>query len=157
MAEIWRVRADTGGTFTDAWARSPDGRELRCKVLSDGSLVFRIHDRADGGWLDIGEPLNVDAETLIGFSAADASRVLAVREGGRWLQLDSPPSEDRLILRTGEEAPVLAARLLTATPLGNRLPQMDFRVATTRGTNALLEGNGSPAVLFVTRVFADLI
>lgn len=80
-----------------------------------------------------------------------------MREGGRWLRLSSAPAGDRLILRTGEEAPVLAARLLTATNPGRKLPPMDFRVATTRGTNALLEGKGAPTVLFVTRGFTDLL
>ena len=29
----WRISADTGGTFTDAYAIDPQGRSSRCKVL----------------------------------------------------------------------------------------------------------------------------
>ncbi len=156
MPEIWKVRADTGGTFTDAWARSPAGDERRCKVLSDGSLVFRIRRRGDDRWLDLGEPPPFDAAALIGFEAEGAGEVTAVRDGGRWLETSEPLAGDRLVLRTGEEPPVVAARLLTGTPAGRVLPPMDFRVATTRGTNALLEGKGAPTVLFITRGFGDL-
>ena len=37
--------------------------------------------------------------------------------------------------------------------MGEDFPEMDFRVATTRGTNALLEGKGTEPVLFVTQGF----
>jgi 5-oxoprolinase (ATP-hydrolysing) len=56
-----------------------------------------------------------------------------------------------------EEAPVLAARLLTGTPPGDAFPPLAMRLATTRGTNALLEHRGEPPVLFITRGFADLL
>ncbi|HEX5760711.1 MAG TPA: hydantoinase/oxoprolinase family protein [Thermoanaerobaculia bacterium] len=60
-------------------------------------------------------------------------------------------------LLSPEEAPVLAARLLTGTPLGRPLPPVAMRLATTRGTNALLERKGAKTALFVTRGFADLL
>lgn len=154
---LWKIRTDTGGTFTDAWALSPAGGERRCKVLSDGSLVFRIHGRDGTGWVDLGEAPPFDGDVLVGFHAERAGPVVASRDGGRWLKFAGVPAGDRLVLRTGEEAPVVAARLLTGTPPGAPLPPIDFRVATTRGTNALLEGKGAPTVLFVTRGFEDLL
>src|SRR5690606_13497218 len=60
-------------------------------------------------------------------------------------------------LRCGDEAPVVAARLLTGTPAGGVLPPMDFRVATTRGTNALLERKGARLAFFTTSGFGDLL
>jgi 5-oxoprolinase (ATP-hydrolysing) len=60
-------------------------------------------------------------------------------------------------LQAAEEAPVLAARLVTATPPGQPLPPLAMRLATTRGTNALLERKGAPVALFLTRGFADLL
>ncbi len=56
-----------------------------------------------------------------------------------------------------ENAPILAARIATGTALGEPLPACDLRLATTRGTNALLERAGSRTVLFVTEGFADLL
>ncbi len=58
---------------------------------------------------------------------------------------------------TGEAAPVLGARLLTRTPPHAHFPQMRFRLATTRATNALLERKGSRTALFITEGFGDLM
>lgn len=49
------------------------------------------------------------------------------------------------------------ARLVTATPAGSRLPPIRLRLATTRGTNALLERRGAATALFITRGFGDLL
>lgn len=157
MAQTWKVRADTGGTFTDAWALTPDREERRCKVLSDGSLVFRVSPPGEDGWLDLGRSVSFQDGVLTGFLAGTSGTVTADRDHGRLIKLSSPLEGERLILRTGEEAPVIAARLLTGTPLGRKLPPMDFRVATTRGTNALLERKGARTALFITRGFEDLL
>src|SRR3712207_8619812 len=37
------------------------------------------------------------------------------------------------------------------------LPEIAMRLATTRGTNALLERKGAATALFITRGFADLL
>jgi 5-oxoprolinase (ATP-hydrolysing) len=81
---------------------------------------------------------------------------------GATLRLDRPLPDGDLTgaaveLRAAEEAPVLAARLVTGTPPGRPLPPLAMRLATTRGTNALLERKGAPVALFVTRGFADLL
>lgn len=58
-------------------------------------------------------------------------------------------------LSAGEEAPILAARLITRTPLDRPLPPLDMRLGTTRGTNALLERAGGPIAFFISEGFAD--
>jgi 5-oxoprolinase (ATP-hydrolysing) len=76
------------------------------------------------------------------------------------LRLDTPVAAsagDPFELLSDEEAPVLAARLLTGTPSDSPLPPVELRLATTRGTNALLERKGAPVALFVTRGFGDLL
>ncbi|NCF88764.1 MAG: hypothetical protein GWQ08_25130 [Verrucomicrobiaceae bacterium] len=40
MLAIWRLFADTGGTFTDCLGIDPEGTEHRAKVLSSGRLVY---------------------------------------------------------------------------------------------------------------------
>ena len=82
-----------------------------------------------------------------------------LKKGGT-LELAAPPElaeGDPFELRFDEEAPVLAARLVTGTAAGHALPPLAFRLATTRGTNALLERRGAPTVFFVTRGFGDLL
>src|SRR5690606_16554045 len=46
---------------------------------------------------------------------------------------------------------------LTGTPLDRAFPPLDFRLATTRGTNALLERKGAKLAFFVTQGFGDLL
>ena len=55
------------------------------------------------------------------------------------------------------DAAVVAARLLTGTAPGADFPRADLRVATTRGTNALLEGKGTPVDLYTSKGFESLL
>jgi hypothetical protein len=47
--------------------------------------------------------------------------------------------------------------LITQTPAGSPLPPIAMRLATTRGTNALLERKGARTALFITQGFGDLL
>ncbi|MGJ8633294.1 MAG: hydantoinase B/oxoprolinase family protein [Luteolibacter sp.] len=156
-SERWRVRVDTGGTFTDAWGMSPEGREVRCKVLSDGSWMGKVVSVSDDGWLEMDGVERFDVSGVVGLDGGELGVIKEVR--GRFVRFSGKAVEGSgtVVLRSGEEAPVLAARLLTGTGFPQKLPAMDFRVATTRGTNALLEGKGARLLLLVTRGFADLL
>ncbi|MCW1923436.1 hydantoinase B/oxoprolinase family protein [Luteolibacter arcticus] len=155
----WRIRVDTGGTFTDAWALGPDGAERRAKILSDGTLRCRLVSQEDGWWITDSE-LSLSDGTLAGWAGRDVI-VLDSRDGARCLKLGGTTTDlvagGILELSCGDEAPVAAARLLTGTPARKPLPPVDFRVATTRGTNALLERKGAPVLFVVTRGFGDLL
>ena len=155
----WRIRVDTGGTFTDAWAIGPDGVERRAKILSDGTLRCRLVAREGEGWLTDSE-LEAPDGSLAGWSCG-AGNVTASRDGARWLRFDDEARGiapgDIIELSCGDEAPVAVARLLTGTPAGQPLPPVDFRVATTRGTNALLERKGATLAFFTTAGFGDLL
>jgi 5-oxoprolinase (ATP-hydrolysing) len=182
----WRLAIDTGGTFTDCLAVDPEGRLRRAKVLSTAALRTRIASRPGEAAVRLsplggaGIPLPAEffagcALRLLGPDAAGPAegmewRVLASgaetmaanRGAGAILLLDRPLPPGELIgaaveLRAAEEAPVLAARLVTGTPPGQPLPPLAMRLATTRGTNALLERKGAPVALFITRGFADLL
>lgn len=156
MSESWLVRADTGGTFTDAWARSPQGEERRCKVLSSGVLRGRVGVFLEGGWFVLNEMSAFPDGFLCGWKLG-AGTVIEHQAGKVRLSGETVQEGEVFELATGEEAPVVAARVLTQTPLGTPFPEMDFRVATTRGTNALLEGKGREPVLFVTAGFEGLL
>lgn len=161
---IWRVAADTGGTFTDCHALGPDGRESRCKVLSTGHLRAVWH--ADGSTSPrlAGLPL-LPPGFLKGFSIASVDdegqhRVLAFEAGSGVVEVQPPPawpSGTLVELTTGEEAPVLGARILTGTAPGQDFPPLRLRIATTRATNALLERKGGRVALFITQGFGDLL
>lgn len=69
-------------------------------------------------------------------------------------RVDSPM---RFEIKFDEEAPILATRIVARIGADQPLPPMEMRLATTRGTNALLERRGAPTILFVTRGFRDLL
>lgn len=156
---FWQISVDTGGTFTDCFGRDPKGSEYRCKVLSTGCLRGRVEQVGPGRVRVKGVTQMVD-----GFYSGWSLRKLGGRE---WGVTDS--SEDCFLcegelevgdlveLYTGEEAPVVGARLMTGTRMGKSFPDLRMRLATTRATNALLEGKGSETVLFVTCGFADIL
>lgn len=164
----WRICVDTGGTFTDCIAFAPDGTERRVKVLSSSSLRGSVAQRIDARTLRIAQkwaapddfprgcrvrPLG-DAGPGTAVAGFDSkASVLRLADNAAPLLVAGAAFE----ILCGEEAPVLAARLATGTPMGAPLPPIELRLATTRGTNALLEGKGHPPALFVTRGFADLL
>ncbi len=156
----WRIAADTGGTFTDCHALDPQGRESRCKVLSTGHLRA-VWDRKPSFPTRLSGLPPLPAGFLVGFqikAVGDASHRIITGENP--LTLDAPVSWQPgtlLELTTGEEAPVLGARILTNTPPGHDFPPLSLRIATTRATNALLERKGGRIVLFITRGFGDLL
>lgn len=162
MSELWQIRADTGGTFTDCFARRPDGSTSRCKVLSTGCLRARLQQRS-GRDLHLQGLPTVEPGFFTGWQlrrAGEAAGVEVADSVGQHLTLESVPDwPDGALLEllTGEEAPVIGTRLLTGTRLHESLPPLRMRLATTRATNALLEGKGSATALFVTRGFADLL
>ncbi len=164
----WRVWVDTGGTFTDCVAREPGGVLRRAKVLSSSALRGVV-DGLDGpATVRVREEWGAPADLIRGsrFALTGADRpgvaVRAYDPSRRRIELAAPyplpldPGQGFEVV-SPEEAPVLAARLATGTPAGAPLPPLSMRLATTRGTNALLERRGVPVALFVTRGFRDLL
>ncbi len=160
----WCIAADTGGTFTDCHALDPQGRESRCKVLSTGHLRAVVASRTNIHVRLSGLP-PLPADFLRGFHINDVGStevrtITAFNNDTCEITLDAPPSWQPgtlLELTTGEEAPVLGARILTNTPPGREFPPLNLRIATTRATNALLEHKGGRIALYITRGFGDLL
>jgi len=133
-------------------------------VLSTSALRGRIAERLGPAALRIETAWNVPDGFFRGYTlgllgGSDPTLRKITRHTGTVLELDGPMEESGTAfeLRSPEEAPILAARLVTGTPLGDPLPEIAMRLATTRGTNALLERKGAPTALFITRGFADLL
>lgn len=130
-------------------------------MLSTSALRGRVAERLGPATLRIEAGWSVPDRFLTGFAfrllGGDERKVIL--QTGTLLELDGPVEEEGTAfeLRSPEEAPILAARLVTGTPLGDPLPEIAMRLATTRGTNALLERKGAPTALFITRGFADLL
>lgn len=150
-------------------ARDPAGELRRVKVLSSGAVRGRVRRAVSDRELELELPWTLPEGFLDGWAVRLLSRPeQQTIERHRSEHLSDRPtvalsgalpavagSDVELI--SPEESAVLAARLVTGTPAGRALPPIDLRLATTRGTNALLERRGADVALFVTRGFADLL
>ena len=160
----WLVAIDTGGTFTDAVARSPEGRLSQVKVLSNGSIRARLVENHEehGCRLDF-HGQSIPNGLLRGFTvrAMNEDRTLRVRDAsGDVVRLDSnlkASPGDVIELKAPFDAPRLALHLLLGTLPDEPFPELELRVATTRGTNALLEGKGDEFALILNTGMKDLL
>ncbi|MEO0416442.1 MAG: hydantoinase/oxoprolinase N-terminal domain-containing protein, partial [Verrucomicrobiota bacterium] len=160
----YKVRIDTGGTFTDCWGQSSDGHTTSIKILSSGKLRVAVEEQISLREirLFIPESWATPSDFFKGFRLENHlvtdSEILSYNAEECIVHTRYDVQVDQWVdLSTGEEAPVLGARLLTGTGLDEDFPTLDFRLATTRGTNALLERNGAPVAFFVTEGFGDLL
>ena len=167
MSARWQLFVDTGGTFTDALAVAPDGGWRRAKVLSSCALRGTLVERRGPLTFLVRTAWQAGADVLRGgrfrILGRDRGVEVASYDPGRsLLTLAEDPGPDgapgaSFEVRAAEEAPLLAARLLTDTRAGEPLPDLDLRLGTTLATNALLTRAGAPTVLVVTEGFADLL
>ena len=163
VARYWQVWVDTGGTFTDCLAVGPSGTLHRAKVLSSSALRGVVQSQISPTHLRVDEKWGAPQDFVRGFALRLLDRehgpttVERYDPGDRLVQLTHslPPGiapGTAFEVRSPEEPPVLAARLVTQTPANAPLPPLQMRVATTRGTNALLTRAGAPTALFTLRL-----
>lgn len=163
----WKIWVDTGGTFTDCIAFDPQGEQHRVKVLSSSSLRGVLGAPVGKNSFFIKQDWQAPDDFIMGFNfrllqKKEEIEVLGFDSKRSVIHLKSAISTEREMsgsfeVISDEEAPTLAARLVTSTPAGEKLPKVQMRLATTRGTNALLESKGVPTALFVTKGFYDLL
>lgn len=164
---MWRFWIDTGGTFTDCLALSSNGEEHRVKVLSNAAVRARILEITGPKTLRIEIPFDTVDGFFVGyelqFYGLDSASFQIVdwsgKEGLIKLDTNVPSVESGTLcsIESREEPPVLGIRIITGKLLSEALPDLELRLATTRGTNALLERKGAKAAFFVTRGFKDLL
>jgi 5-oxoprolinase (ATP-hydrolysing) len=164
----WRIWIDTGGTFTDGVGISPDGARKNVKILSTSALRGTVLRPVGPSGLEVQESWSAPAGLIDGFrfqllgAKHREVRVERYDSGSNVLELSSPLEHEAtpgtsFEVISDEEAPLLAARLLTGTSSRAPLPSCSMRLATTLGTNALLQRRGAPTALFITAGFEDLL
>ncbi|MBL9149898.1 MAG: hydantoinase B/oxoprolinase family protein, partial [Phycisphaerae bacterium] len=158
---------DTGGTFTDAIAVA-DRAWRRVKVPSDGSIRAQATGAPSSALVRLEIPSWVPAPARFLVACAleregwsSPIRACNVENGHVTVVLASPPPAawDRAPVRvlTPFDAPLLAVHALVGAAPGDPLPDLELRVATTRGTNAMLERAGARVGLLVSQGFEDLL
>lgn len=168
----FRISVDTGGTFTDCIAQTPQGQIKRLKVLSSSALRGEVREWLSPTKLKIKAHWSVQKDIFQGyqFKLLELSHSTVYIEGydytNQSLILSNPINElsaeelrafTRFEMSSKEEAPILAARLLTQTPLQEPLPSLEMKLGSTKGTNALLERKGAHMAFLVTKGFKDLL
>ena len=163
----WQLWIDTGGTFTDCLALSPNKQLTRVKVLSSGRLRAEVSQTPHPLQLALESSTSFPDDFLQGVpvslisNPSDSRTVISHDAAARLITLDrpfKPPFSRELVeFQFDEEAPIVAARLATRTSPLSPLPEMEMRLATTKGTNALLERKGTKTAFLVTRGFKDLL
>lgn len=168
---LWQFWIDVGGTFTDCVGRAPDGTWHARKVLSSGVVKGQIGPGSLPAY--VVDPQRAGREP-IGFWNGAALRVLdetgaVIATTEVWehetlgrFRLRSSLGEHvrdgvRYELSTGDEAPILAIRLLLGLSRSQPMPPVIVRLGTTRGTNALLTRRGARTAFVTTRGFADVL
>ena len=166
MSINWHISVDTGGTFTDCIAESPRGEIEFIKVLSSGRIGGKVTGYSNNKVfieLRSKHSKNLFSGYQCIFPAFNYKSLISYHDNQGNFELQEPIPEDYDLSKTivyltaNEEAPILAARLATNTPLAKKLPKIMFRLGTTKGTNALLEGKGSNTSLIVSKGFRDLL
>jgi len=168
MEKTWQIWIDTGGTFTDCLALNPEGKLKRAKVLSNSSLRGFISKVIDKNHLKISEKWSAPDDFITGFEFRlldfehekviikyyDSQNSILEISGNVPFNFESNIAFEVI---SPNEAPILAAKLVTQTSYNQTLPPLNMRLGTTRGTNALLERKGAPIALFITKGFGDLL
>ncbi|UII34445.1 hydantoinase B/oxoprolinase family protein [Fulvivirga ulvae] len=162
---MWQISIDTGGTFTDCLGLSPEGQLKRLKILSSSNLRGLITQQVAPNILKANFNWHIREDIFEGFEfeileSKERSTIQSIDFNESIIKLQSPVKMERTAkfqISSNEEVPVLAARLLTSTPLKKPLPALSMRLGSTRGTNALLERKGTDVLFITTRGFKDLI
>ena len=120
---------------------------IRLKVLSNGVLRGKLIKRLSDHVLQVEMSWPVEQDIFKGFefrilgeSFTSKIERVGLAENRIYLQSTLTKDFDGAVIEisSNEEVPVLAARLLTSTPLMNRFPPLEMKLGSTRGTNAIL-------------------
>ncbi len=165
---MWNIWIDTGGTFTDCIAKDSQTKTHRLKVLSSSTLRGSILKIIDQNTIQVQVNWNIHKDIFqdytfnllyhnhpnITVTSFDLEQqTLTLSELPENIELTNEDFE----ITAFEEAPILAARLATQTPLSKNLPPIDMRLGSTKGTNALLEGKGTAPLFLITKGHKDLL
>lgn len=169
----WQIWIDTGGTFTDCIAISPENKEMYIKVLSNGSLRGKILAQVTENTFKIQTHWQTTKEIFQHYEfhllqkklpnqnekfvveQIDIENQLLTLNKGFSIGTSGFPLDFAITAK--EEAPILATRIATQTPLHQALPPIQMRLGSTKGTNALLERKGAKVTLLITKGFKDLL
>jgi 5-oxoprolinase (ATP-hydrolysing) len=167
----FKIAVDTGGTFTDCIALDNEKRIYTCKVLSNSTLRGSLEKIIDAKTFRVKHNWQVSKDIFKNYHFRLLNHPLSIFAcviekydvDKNIIYLNRPLPDNQPLegltfeITAFEEAPILAARLITQTALNEALPLISFRLGSTKGTNALLERKGAKTAMIVTKGFQDLL
>ena len=158
------VSVDVGGTFCDASYVNGD-KVSSLKILSNSRLRATILSISDAWTVCIKEswslPYPQILQDCICFQAngipIDIKTYDPLAQTLHFYKKHQIYVGEVIDIGTNAEAPVFAAHLLTGIPMNSPLKNIELRIGTTKGTNALLELRGAPCVWITNEGFKDLL
>lgn len=167
----WEFWIDVGGTFTDCIGRSPENEFFPFKTLSSGITKGRIQQISSPTTIvdpsRCNDPVEFWQEYQIEFlneegQSIHSAQVTSFDRSSGTLTVTPPlPTSVKesmgYELSSGEEAPILAIRSILGLKISDTISNINVKLGTTRGTNALLTRNGSRTALITTQGFADVL
>jgi 5-oxoprolinase (ATP-hydrolysing) len=131
-AARWQVWIDRGGTFTDVVARSPDGRLVCHKLLSENPGRYR--DAATQGIRDVlgiapGQEIPADAIDQVRMGTTVATNALLERRGDRVVFVTTRGFRDALRIGYQARPEIFALDIRLPELLYERVIEADERVA----------------------------
>ncbi len=167
----WEFWIDVGGTFTDCIGRSPENEFFPFKTLSSGITKGRIQQISSPTTIvdpsRCNDPVEFWQEYQIEFlneegQSIHSAQVTSFDSSSGTLTVTPPlPTSVKesmgYELSSGEEAPILAIRSILGLKISDTISNINVKLGTTRGTNALLTRNGSRTALITTQGFADVL
>jgi 5-oxoprolinase (ATP-hydrolysing) len=173
---LWAFWIDVGGTFTDCICRRPDGTLSSHKLLSSGAYRGQVAVGSNCRQIKFVSSSPFVADFFTGYTlrlevahngkSLDAPLIECLIVGydpvGGYLTLDRdlvevPPLSTFFTLISGEPAPVTGIRYLMGLRLKDAVPEVEVRLGTTIGTNALLERRGTATAFVTTAGFGDVL
>ena len=161
----WEFWIDVGGTFTDCLALLPDGTIRTHKLLSSGAYKGAVAPGSNRRSIVDPERRGDPVGFFDGFTLSTGGGETVVRSFDPTtgeLALDPPlatkPSLGQAYeLRSGEEAPITGIRWLLGKRLTDAIDEVNVRLGTTKGTNALLERQGARTAFVTTSGLGDVL
>jgi len=132
MMKRWQFWIDRGGTFTDIVARTPDGRLVTHKLLSDNPE--RYCDAAIAGirqlfHLKAGVPIPAESIEAVKMGTTVATNALLERKGERTLLVITRGFADQLRIAYQNRPQLFARRIVKPEQLYERVVEIDERVS----------------------------
>jgi 5-oxoprolinase (ATP-hydrolysing) len=146
----WQFRIDRGGTFTDIVARSPDGRLLTHKLLSENPEAYA--DATTAGIADLlgaarGRPLPTELIQSVKMGTTVATNALLERKGDRVLLLVSEGFRDALEIGYQARPKIFARKIEKPSMLYVRVAEVPERMRADGAIETPLDLSATRAAL----------